>query len=264
MIEGIDHVLIAVDDVSDASDRLVEFGFEVVAGGQHPQFGTHNALVPLADGTYIELIGVEDAELAAQHPHTRQVVEALEGPNRLALMAIESSAIGADVAAARERGLDISDPVEGERIRPDGTSVRWRTAHPEDPKLPFLIADMTPRENRVGPPSQGLGADLAILAVELGGDPRGDFGRGLEALLGVPPVGVEFPTGRGTLRLDPDTQSGRLARVVYRTEQLTAIEDAARSSQITAESATGGAFGTRQGVQIPDLLGAEWLFVPTL
>ena len=42
----------------------------------------------------------------------------------------------------RERGSDLSDPIPGERVRPDGQVVRWRlAAAPQlDPELPpFLI-----------------------------------------------------------------------------------------------------------------------------
>ncbi|HEV2236141.1 MAG TPA: VOC family protein, partial [Ktedonobacterales bacterium] len=66
----------------------------------------------------------------------------------------------------------ISDPRDGGRTRPDGQSLRWRTAAFEGSfALPFLIEDVTPRELRVpgGEPTQhalGVGgiAGLWVLA----------------------------------------------------------------------------------------------------
>jgi hypothetical protein len=53
MITGIDHVLIAVEDLDLAIEVYEQLGFQVLRGGDHPKMGTSNALVPLADGTYL-------------------------------------------------------------------------------------------------------------------------------------------------------------------------------------------------------------------
>ena len=55
MLTGIDHIVIIISDLATAVKSYEEPGFTVALGGRHP-VGTHNALIPLADGSYIELI----------------------------------------------------------------------------------------------------------------------------------------------------------------------------------------------------------------
>ena len=102
MIIGVDHILIATDDLELAIETYQALGFQVLRGGEHPGRGTYNALVPLADGTYLELMGVRDRDLAEQFPPSRRVVERLDHENRLATFALDSDNLENDVAAIRE------------------------------------------------------------------------------------------------------------------------------------------------------------------
>jgi hypothetical protein len=63
-----DHVIYATSDL-DAAQRLVEhrLGLEVHPGGHHVGHGTHNRIVPLANG-YLELLAVDDPDEAAASP----------------------------------------------------------------------------------------------------------------------------------------------------------------------------------------------------
>lgn len=65
----IDHVIYGTNDL-DAAARLVEeaVGAVAVAGGRHEGVGTHNRIVPLSDGTYIELLAIADPEEARRSP----------------------------------------------------------------------------------------------------------------------------------------------------------------------------------------------------
>ena len=57
----IDHVLYGVQDL-DAAATWFEgsFGLSAVSGGAHPAWGTANAILPVGDGQYVELIAVVD------------------------------------------------------------------------------------------------------------------------------------------------------------------------------------------------------------
>jgi len=201
MILGIDHILIAVEGLEKAMEVYRRLGFQVVIGGEHPTVGTHNALVSLADGCYLELIGVKKPELAQQFPFGRQVLEALAGQNRLVGVALESSDVRGDVQAIRDRGLAIAKAPPGGRVRPDGQQVSWRTAHPEHADLPFLIQDLTPRPLRVPPPQEGLGGSTHVGWVEVGAS---DFQPAMTAfmqLLGERPVEGKFSLQRGAIHL---------------------------------------------------------------
>ena len=52
----IDHVVIKVTDLDRAMADYEALGFSVVRGGEHPMWGSRNALVCFADGSYLELI----------------------------------------------------------------------------------------------------------------------------------------------------------------------------------------------------------------
>lgn len=55
----IDHVIHATVDLDAAAERMqVELGIAAVAGGRHVGLGTHNRLVPLGDGSFIELLAI--------------------------------------------------------------------------------------------------------------------------------------------------------------------------------------------------------------
>ncbi len=202
MIIAVDHILIAVESVEKAMEVYRRLGFQVLPGGEHPRMGTYNALVPLSDGAYLELIGVKDQARAQQFPNTIQVVKALARENRLAAFALESNDLPTDVKALRERGLQIGDPAEGERLRPDGKKVAWRTAHFQDPNLPFLIQDVTPHHVRVPEPSKGLGQHAWLAEVQVFAENVPDASRVWKDLLGViPPRDDEFKLERCVIRL---------------------------------------------------------------
>ena len=52
----IDHVVILVQDLAQAMGDYAACGYTVTPGGEHIAGETHNALVCLADGAYLELI----------------------------------------------------------------------------------------------------------------------------------------------------------------------------------------------------------------
>ena len=142
MLLGIDHLVIAVADPDAASVELeAKLGLVPGGGGRHDRLGTFNRLVWLGD-TYLELIGVFDRVSAASSWIGAPTLRALETGGGLATWAIASDDLAADVAALRDLGSSLAQPVDGERVRPDGRVVRWRlsAAEPLDrDRPPFLI-----------------------------------------------------------------------------------------------------------------------------
>jgi hypothetical protein len=118
------------------------------------------------------------------------MVARLSAEGGYAGMALASDDLAADIARLRGLGSNVSDPITGERIRPDGDVVRWAIGRPPTPDpelgLVFLIEhDATAAEWRP--------ADRAARAAE-------------EHPLGGPAslVRVELPvadTARATMRL---------------------------------------------------------------
>jgi len=223
MILGLDHVIVAAPDLEEAMAAYRRLGFEVLRGGEHPKFGTHNALVPLTDGFYIELVGIKDRKLAQGSPLTRLVVEALGRRERLARYALDSDDLKGDIEAIRTRRLSLGNPSQGERLRPDGVRVVWHTAHPDDPRLPFLIEDETPREVRVPRPTEGLGRMLRLAYVEIHTNDTDGLSRSLKKLLGVEPQEGRFLLKRGEIRVHPNSEGYRLTRLAFATDDPEAI-----------------------------------------
>lgn len=54
---GIDHILYASSDLERGMDEIERLlGVRPVTGGRHPQYGTHDALLSLGAGVYLEVI----------------------------------------------------------------------------------------------------------------------------------------------------------------------------------------------------------------
>lgn len=137
-----DHVVAWVPDLDEAVRRYRAEGFHVVYGGEHPMWGTHNALCHFGL-PYLELIAVVDTALTPAGPaHIFRGSDRLLARGGGALtFAVAVSDIAAAVERLRERGLAVADPVPGERRRPDGTRLTWRMAPIETGPAwrPFLI-----------------------------------------------------------------------------------------------------------------------------
>lgn len=183
MIRQLDHLVILVDDLDRAVRDYTTLGFNVVAGGEHSDGATHNALIAFGDGTYLELIAFRRE--APTHRWWRHTASG-EG---LIDWAVLPSDTAEDVAAARERGLVLDGPIDGGRIRPDGVALRWQTGLPPSPDLPFLCGDITPRSLRVphGAAHEHPNGARGIARLTVGvSDLRASAAR-YHALLGRPP-----------------------------------------------------------------------------
>lgn len=129
MIQGIDHLVIACADPDAAASELEErLGLAATGGGRHPDAGTFNRIVWLADA-YLELIGVDDASLARERPLGRAVIEALEQRGGgLVTYALAVDSLEPTVERLRAAGSSIGPVTHGSRQRSDGEAVEWWTA----------------------------------------------------------------------------------------------------------------------------------------
>ncbi len=141
----LDHIVFLVDDLDAAAARWARDGYTVTPGGVHADGLTHNALICLADGSYIELLAFRTPAAGA---HRWARFRAFPGPIDYALAHDDLPAFVAGPTGQRLGYLAYS---EGGRRRPDGVEIRWRTSWPPEgaPGLPFLIEDLTPRDQRV-------------------------------------------------------------------------------------------------------------------
>ncbi len=140
----LDHIVIAVTDLDRAFADYTELGFTVIRGGEHANGITHNVLVVLEDGAYLELIAWKRPD-----PGNRWSEVYHRSGEGFLDHALLPDDIGAVVSGAQDRGLDISSPEPGGRNRPDGERLEWKTARSHGSDVPFLCGDVTPRTLRV-------------------------------------------------------------------------------------------------------------------
>lgn len=139
LTHAIDHVGIAAPDL-DAAIALVakRTGVTPIQGGSHPGQGTHNALMSLGNGTYLELIApMPGAKLSGADADLAK----LTAPTPM-FFAVHSSDIAATRALLRDRGFRPTELQPGSRERPDGVTLHWQTFGVTGPGLdaaPFFI-----------------------------------------------------------------------------------------------------------------------------
>ena len=146
MLTRIDHVMICVTDLARGIDAYRRMGFGVHAGGAHSSGGTENAIAFFHDD-YLELLGVREGRSGEVSAGLTAFLAAGGG---LRYIAIQSDDLAGDVAAMRERGVDVTDPSDGGRRTPTGQDLRWRAASlgPENPLPIFFIQHLTPLAER--------------------------------------------------------------------------------------------------------------------
>ncbi len=197
MISGVDHFAILVNDLNAATETYRRLGFDVRAGGEHPAFGSHNALIALADGAYLELVGFKNIDLASK-TFWRDAVERLRVSAGLDNFVLLSNDLVNDVSNLRARGLVVSEPEAGSRVRPDGQRVAFRIATLGGTRsglLPFLIQDDTPRELRIEQASEGLGRRARVKQILVAAKSLDAARESYRALLDVEPKRVRSTAG---------------------------------------------------------------------
>lgn len=138
----VDHIILATPDVDDSADRLTTtLGVRAVAGGRHPAWGTHNALIALGDLVYLEIVG-PDLEAPAPEAPRPFGLDSLSAP-RLVTWSVRGRALDALAAQARTNGIELGDVLRRTRRRPDGVLLSWEMTDSAAPRadgiVPFFI-----------------------------------------------------------------------------------------------------------------------------
>ena len=190
MLTAVDHLIIAVPDLPAAVESYRGLGFTVVPGGRHTGIGTYNALIAFQDTAYLELIAFYEPR-----PDHRWWAPLQRGGG-LVDFCLQTDDLAGDAAALRRAGIDMGEPEHRDRKRPDGYEVRWTFALARGAQrgvAPFVIADRTPRDERVprerGHPNGVTGVGTVVVAVDDVARVRGWYA----AVLGRPGRDVRRP-----------------------------------------------------------------------
>lgn len=142
MLPPIDHLVYATPDLDAGIEVVAEqLGVRAAYGGKHLGIGTHNALLSLGNGAYLELIAPDMDQPPPAQPRPFGVDDLTEP--RLAAWAVVVSDIEGHAEAARAAGYDPGPVTPMMRALPDGHELRWkltlRRDAPGDGLIPFLI-----------------------------------------------------------------------------------------------------------------------------
>jgi len=200
-VTKIDHVLLATTDLRHGEQQLwLGFGLRCAPGGSHRRWGTANLIVPIGS-QYLELVAVEDAQLARTSLLGRAVLAAAD---RDRLTPIGLCLATADLAAVATR---LGQQLEGgSRALADGTEIRWTSVGMAQAfgtaRLPFFISWENPAQHPSTAPSDHRISPRGIAEVEVGGPEPALLSHLSEAVPGVLAVGGAPGVRSLTLRLD--------------------------------------------------------------
>jgi hypothetical protein len=133
MAGSLDHLVIAARTLDEGAAYVrARLGVEMQPGGRHPTMGTHNRLLSLGAGVYLEVMAVDPEAampsrprwMSLDHPATRALIE--EGP--ALIVAVERTGDLEAEAARSAEPLEILSFARG--------PYRWRMALTRDGSLP--------------------------------------------------------------------------------------------------------------------------------
>lgn len=165
----LDHLSYAAgpDGLASTAQRIGGLlGRDFIDGGVHPRFGTRNMTLPLADGTYLEIVEVLDHPASDKAPFGQAVRarSALGGGWLGWVVAVKDISV-VEARLGREAA-------RGNRHRPDGTELRWKQIGVNgliaDPQLPFFVEWDIPAELH---PGFGGDGSYSLACLEIAGDP---------------------------------------------------------------------------------------------
>ena len=125
----LDHIAVSAGTLAEATAHVqTALGVPLQKGGEHAVFHTHNTLLGLEDGLYLEAIAVNPAAPTPDRPRWFDL-DRFTGAPRLTNWICRCADLDATLAALPE---SFGAPVSLQR-----GDLRWRMAVPEDGVLPF-------------------------------------------------------------------------------------------------------------------------------
>lgn len=121
----LDHIVhFTKNEPAKAVDGWKSIGFHAAVGGQHIQWGTHNALFYMKD-CYIEWLSLADRSVAerAEHPLTKLLLHDGEGFGTICLRTDDIASLDKRL---REEGFETTGVLDAERKTGTGETIRWK------------------------------------------------------------------------------------------------------------------------------------------
>lgn len=196
----LDHIAISGESRDEARAYVEDaLGLAMQAGGQHARFGTHNHLMGMQDGLYLEAISIDPEAPQPDRPRWFDL-DRFSGAPRLTNWICSVN----DIAAATEHWPKAGTPIALER-----GELRWQMAVPASGILPFdgLFPPLIEWAGSLHPAKMLEPKALTLVSLTI----RHPAAEELESLLGPICGGtVRFETSQETsLIAEFDTPHGR-------------------------------------------------------
>ncbi|MDC0659841.1 VOC family protein [Leisingera sp. SS27] len=125
----LDHLAVAGEPLAEAVAHTEEaLGISLGSGGKHARYGTHNRLIGLEDGLYLEAIAV-DPDVQPQEKPRWFNLDRFEGPARLNNWILRSESLEAE--------KPLLPPHAQRHVAMQRGDLQWLMTVPADGLLPF-------------------------------------------------------------------------------------------------------------------------------
>ena len=142
LLSILDHLVYATPDLESTIERLEQlFGVRAAIGGQHPGWGTKNALLSLGPKVYLEIMGPDPGQPEPKQPRPFGM-DTMSQP-RLVTWVARSDDIQSVIDKAKQQELDLGELLEKSRKKPDGSVLKWTMTdlrkNRKDGTIPYFI-----------------------------------------------------------------------------------------------------------------------------
>ncbi|WP_121064206.1 VOC family protein [Chachezhania antarctica] len=196
----LDHIAVAGNTLAEAKAHIEDaLGVSLQPGGQHPRFGTHNTLLGLADGLYLEAIAIDPDAPKPDRPRWFGL-DQFGGPARLTTWICATDDL-ADLPPGME---DAGSPVALTR-----GDLAWQMSVPDDGALPFdgLHPALIQWEGTAHPAARLADAGCRLLRLDIRHPDAAQLSARLTPHLDDPRL--SFATGPASLSAEFETPHGR-------------------------------------------------------
>jgi len=142
LLSILDHLVYATPDLGATIERLEQlFSVRAAIGGQHPGWGTKNALLALGPKAYLEIMGPDPTQPEPKQPRPFDM-DTLSKP-RLMTWVARTDDIQSVIDKAKRQELDLGELQEKSRKKPDGSILKWTMTdlrkNRKDGTIPYFI-----------------------------------------------------------------------------------------------------------------------------
>lgn len=162
----IDHIVLAVPDLEQAIKEFKDkYYLDLVYGGKHESFGTHNALLNLGHGCYLEVLAPDPENTTFDGP--RWMGADLSQQPVVCRWALKSNDLEKDKEALQKVNSAYGNIIEGSRQKTDGSTLRWQMIRPLPTPLIDIAPFMVDWKDSDSHPTDSLPENCELLSIEL-------------------------------------------------------------------------------------------------